>query len=139
MLVSDSTSDDKPARPGSAAEAGPPLPQEQEKQQHITSDSSEDGNNADIEAEPDHGQEQSKGLDSEKTVDGPPLSRHASSFAHSTAVVPRAERRGLLGRFAVIPEIECSYEYKKGTKWMITAIVALAGAAAPMGSGIFMR
>ncbi|KAL2258185.1 hypothetical protein VTK26DRAFT_8614 [Humicola hyalothermophila] len=140
MVVSDSSSDDNSARPEpeSVPEPGPPRTRDQENKQVVTSDSSDDENNAEIETEPHQGRKQSEGADPEKSADGPPLSRRASSFAHSNAVVPRAERRGLLGRFAVIPEIENSYEYKKATKWMITLIVALAGAAAPMGSGIFM-
>jgi hypothetical protein len=61
-----------------------------------------------------------------------------SSYTNTRAV-PRSQRRGLLGRVALIPEVENPYEYKTSTKWTITAIVALAAAAAPMGSGIFMR
>ncbi|KAM7198006.1 Major facilitator superfamily domain containing protein [Rhypophila sp. PSN 637] len=63
--------------------------------------------------------------------------RRSSSFARSAVVIPRGERRGLLGRFAIIPEVEDPYHYNRNTKWMITAIVALAAAAAPFGSGIF--
>ncbi|KAK3370297.1 major facilitator superfamily domain-containing protein [Podospora didyma] len=63
--------------------------------------------------------------------------RRASSFARASRVIPRAERRGLFGRFTIIPEIESPVDYKNGTKWAVTAIVAMAAAAAPMGSGIF--
>ncbi|KAK3325596.1 major facilitator superfamily domain-containing protein [Apodospora peruviana] len=64
--------------------------------------------------------------------------RRSSSFApNQCVVVPRAKRRGLLGRFAIIPEVESPYEYTNRTKWMITAIVALAAGAGPFGSGIF--
>ncbi|KAK3327325.1 major facilitator superfamily domain-containing protein [Cercophora scortea] len=66
-----------------------------------------------------------------------PLRRISSTFTRTTSVVPRARRRGLFGSLAVIPEVESPYEYKNSTKWCITAIVALAAAAAPMGSGIF--
>jgi hypothetical protein len=55
------------------------------------------------------------------------------------SIVPRSKRRGLLGRFAIIPEVERPHEYGNGTKWAITAIVALAAAAAPVGSAIFYR
>ncbi|KAK3989282.1 hypothetical protein QBC44DRAFT_87936 [Cladorrhinum sp. PSN332] len=64
--------------------------------------------------------------------------RRMSSFSHSNSIIPRPERRGLFGSFAVIPEIEWPYDYKTSTKWTITAIVALAAAGAPMGSGIFL-
>ncbi|KAK3403065.1 major facilitator superfamily domain-containing protein [Sordaria brevicollis] len=62
----------------------------------------------------------------------------SSSWAHTPCVVPRSNRRGLLARFAFIPEVERPVEYKNKTKWMITAIVALAAAGAPFGSGIFL-
>ncbi|KAH8912039.1 MFS general substrate transporter [Coniochaeta sp. PMI_546] len=67
----------------------------------------------------------------------PQSSRASSIFSRSQTVVPRAHRRGLLGRFAVIPEIERPPEYTTKTKWIITAIIALAAAAAPIGAGIF--
>ncbi|KAK3685448.1 major facilitator superfamily domain-containing protein [Podospora appendiculata] len=65
------------------------------------------------------------------------LRRISSTFTRATSVIPRARRRGLFGSLAIIPEVESPYEYKNSTKWCITAIVALAAAAAPMGSGIF--
>ena len=67
-------------------------------------------------------------------------SRSSSVRSRALSVVPRSSRRGLLGRFAfIIPEVERPYEYKNSTKWFITLIVALAAAAAPMGSAIFLR
>jgi hypothetical protein len=69
----------------------------------------------------------------------PHSSRASSIFSRSPTVVPRAQRRGLFGRFAVIPEIERPHEYTTHTKWTITAIIALAAAAAPIGAGIFYR
>ena len=69
-----------------------------------------------------------------------PLSSRASSvFSRTGAVVPRAQRRGLLGRFTVIPELERPQEYTGKTKWAITACIALEAAAAPIGAGIFYR
>ena len=53
--------------------------------------------------------------------------------------VPRSQRRGLLGRFALIAEVQDPYGYSNNLKWFITFIVAFAGAAAPMGSSIFFR
>jgi len=65
---------------------------------------------------------------------------HTSSMrSRPILTVPRSKRRGLLGRCAIIPEVERPHEYKNGTKWTITAIIALAAAAAPMGSAIFYR
>ncbi|KAK4131122.1 MFS general substrate transporter [Trichocladium antarcticum] len=135
MAVSDHTSHDKPARPTPAAEPDPPRRQERpdgraDTEKPVTSDS---GKHAAAVLE--QGQEQPQ----DSTLENRPLSRHASdSFARTIAVVPRAERRGLLGRFALIPEIEKPHEYRNSTKWMVTAIVALAAAGAPMGSGIFL-
>lgn len=67
-----------------------------------------------------------------------PVSTRASSIFGAN-VIPRKERRGLFGSFTIVPEIERPYDYTPKTKWTITAIVALAAAAAPMGSGIFYR
>ena len=144
MAVSDHTSHDKPVRAEPVAEPDPPRRQEREdagtdNEKPVTPYSSEDGHDANIEAEVDQGQEQPRVLAPEKSADCPPLSRHTSSFAYTNTVVPRAERRGLLGRFAIIPEIEQPHEYKNSTKWMITLIVSLAAAGAPMGSGIILR
>lgn len=151
--VDESTSDDKPARAEPAAVSDPPCPGQEarrgpgvvvtnpvdvtQKERLAPVDSSEDENGDAIErlglrqGEPDV-------LDHEKTASSRPQSRHASSFAH-TDVVPRSQRRGLLGRFTLIPEVERPYEYKNNTKWTITAVVALAAAGGPMGSGIFLR
>ena len=150
MAVGEGVPDDKPARPESAAAPLPPRPDREEpegaatdrvhaggKEQPAISCSSDDGNYETVE-EHAEGQEEPDCLHREKTAGSRPPSRHASSFAH-TDVIPRSRRRGLLGRLALIPEVEQPYEYKTGTKWTITAIVALAAAAAPMGSGIFYR
>ena len=69
----------------------------------------------------------------------PQSSRASSIFSRSQTVIPRAQRRGLFGSWAVIPEIERPHEYTTKTKWTITAIIALAAAAAPIGAGIFYR
>lgn len=52
--------------------------------------------------------------------------------------VPKAQRRGLLARVAIIAEVEDPKHYARRTKWFITFVVAVAGAAAPMGSGIIL-
>ncbi|PNS19180.1 Quinidine resistance protein 1 [Sphaceloma murrayae] len=61
------------------------------------------------------------------------LSR-ASSIRREPITVPRSQRRGLLARFALIPEVENPYDLPNKTKWTITVVVALSAAAAPMGS-----
>jgi hypothetical protein len=53
--------------------------------------------------------------------------------------LPRSERRGLFARFAVVAEVTNPYDYKNQTKWCITAIIAMAAAAAPVGSAIILR
>lgn len=66
-------------------------------------------------------------------------SKPSSVHSRLVTVVPRSKRRGLLAKFAIIPEVERPYDYKNSTKWLITLLVALAAAAAPMGSSIFFR
>jgi hypothetical protein len=66
-------------------------------------------------------------------------SKPASVLSRTLSVVPRSKRRGLLGRLSIIPEVDRPYDYANCTKWLITLVVALAGAAAPLGSAIFLR
>ncbi len=65
--------------------------------------------------------------------------RPPSRVSVAMSIIPRNKRRGLFGRFAMLPEIEHPYEYPNKTKWLITLIVALAGAAAPFAGNIFYR
>ncbi|KAK4246762.1 hypothetical protein C7999DRAFT_32821 [Corynascus novoguineensis] len=151
MPITESTSDGQPARPapadGSAAPCPDPehpgagaVPRNKEhagaKEHHVMSESSEDEND-DITRESSHDQQNRGAPNFEKTPSSRAQSRRSSTFAN-TSTVPRAQRRGLLGRLTLIPEVDQPYEYKNSTKWTITAIVALAAAAAPMGSGIFL-
>ena len=53
--------------------------------------------------------------------------------------VPRSQRRGLFGRFAILAEIEEPKHYSRRVKWYITFVVALAAIAAPLGSTILFR
>jgi multidrug resistance protein len=84
--------------------------------------------------------------ESENDVESTPphLHRHVtnSSSVRSSSfyppIVPLHERRGLLARFAIVPETTQTYLYPRRTKWMITFTVAAAAAAAPMGSAIIM-
>lgn len=64
-------------------------------------------------------------------------SKSSSVRSRPLTIVPRSKRRGLLGRFALIPEVGRPYDYSNKTKWLITLVVALAAAAAPLGSAIF--
>ena len=77
-------------------------------------------------------------------IDTRPSLKHAQSRASSArskalSVVPRSKRRGLLARFTLVPEIAHPPDYKSSTKWCLTFIVALATAAAPLGSTIVYR
>ena len=66
-------------------------------------------------------------------------SKTSSVRSRPLSIVARHKRRGLLARFALIPEVDRPYDYKRSTKWLITLIIALAAAAAPIGSAIMMR
>lgn len=66
-------------------------------------------------------------------------SRASSAHSRPLSIVPRSKRRGFLGSLTIVPEVENPYDYKKSTKWGLTFIVALATAAAPLGSTIFYR
>ncbi|KAK3678949.1 hypothetical protein LTR78_001402 [Recurvomyces mirabilis] len=52
--------------------------------------------------------------------------------------VPRSERRGMLARFCIFAEVTEPYDYTRPKKWMITFIIACAGAVAPMGSSLIL-
>jgi multidrug resistance protein len=65
------------------------------------------------------------------------LSR-TTSVIPDAVLIPRAQRRGLLARFTLIPEVENPYHYTRNTKWLITFVVAFCAMAAPMGSAIVM-
>ncbi len=66
-------------------------------------------------------------------------SQSSSQRSRPMSIIPRSKRRGFLGRFTVIPEVGRPHEYANSTKWTITFIIAIAAAAAPMGSAIFYR
>lgn len=52
--------------------------------------------------------------------------------------IPKSQRRGLLGRFTLVAEVEDPKDYARSTKWYITFVVALAAVAAPLGSAIIL-
>ena len=68
-----------------------------------------------------------------------PVSRTSSARSRALTIVPRHRRRGLLARFALVPEVERPYDYRNSTKWGITATISFATVAAPLGSSIFYR
>lgn len=61
-----------------------------------------------------------------------------SELGRDPEIVPRADRRGLLARWSLLPEITEPKDYPRRTKWIITAIAALAGMASPMGTAIVL-
>ncbi|EKD13889.1 uncharacterized protein L3040_005498 [Drepanopeziza brunnea f. sp. 'multigermtubi'] len=65
-------------------------------------------------------------------------SKASSTRSRALTLVTRAKRRGLLARLTLVPEVERPYEYKNSTKWFITFQVAIAAAAAPIGSAIIL-
>jgi multidrug resistance protein len=60
------------------------------------------------------------------------------SIRKDAVIVPRGERRGLFAKLAVIAEVTEPHDYTNKRKWMITFVVAVAAAAAPMGSSIIL-
>ncbi|KAH9821978.1 Major Facilitator Superfamily (MFS) transporter [Teratosphaeria destructans] len=61
-----------------------------------------------------------------------------SSVKQDAVKLPMAERRGLLVRLCVMAEVDNPYAYTRRKKWTITFIIAVAGAAAPMGSSLVL-
>ncbi|KAK3319474.1 major facilitator superfamily domain-containing protein [Cercophora scortea] len=51
--------------------------------------------------------------------------------------IPLSQRRGLFAFLEIIPEVTDPYQYSTGKKWLMTAIVALAGTTSSTGSSIF--
>jgi len=76
-------------------------------------------------------------IDRPRSARPQPPSR-SSSIYREAIKVPRGERRGLLARVTVIAEVDEPKDLANKTKWMITAVVAIAAAAAPMGSSIIL-
>ena len=63
----------------------------------------------------------------------------ASIFSQTQQPIPRSQRRGLLGRFTIIPEVADPRDYNDSTKWVMTSVVALAAATSSTGSSISYR
>jgi multidrug resistance protein len=75
---------------------------------------------------------------SSKAKNRPATLSRTTSVLPDAILVPRTQRRGLLARFTLIPEVENPYHYTRKTKWFLTFIVAFCAMAAPMGSAIVM-
>ncbi|KAI1336732.1 major facilitator superfamily domain-containing protein [Xylariaceae sp. FL0016] len=60
----------------------------------------------------------------------------ASSIRRPANHIPMSERRGLFAVLSLVPEVDRPFDYSHAVKWTLTAFVALAAAAAPMGSAI---
>lgn len=75
---------------------------------------------------------------SEKTEHRPTALSRTTSVMPEAVIITRAQRRGLLARFTLIPEVENPYHYARNTKWFLTFIIAFCAMAAPMGSAIVM-
>lgn len=61
-----------------------------------------------------------------------------SSQDYESLKVPKDKRRGLLAKVAIVSEVQEPKHHARKTKWIITFVVAIAGAAAPMGSSIIL-
>lgn len=73
----------------------------------------------------------------EKAVE---VQRQASTRSQAgVKKVPVSERHGLLGKICLLYEAEDPKAYPHKIKWFITLTVALAAAAAPLGSSILLR
>jgi len=68
----------------------------------------------------------------------PVILARTTSVLPDAAIVPRSQRRGILARFAFIPEVENPIHYTRKTKWFLTFIIAFCAMAAPLGSAIVM-
>lgn len=75
----------------------------------------------------------------EKDVESSVPPNRQGSIRRQAIKVPRAKRRGLLGRFSIIAEVEEPKDYPRRTKWFITFVVGIAALAAPLGSTIIFR
>ncbi|OQE10357.1 hypothetical protein PENVUL_c004G07436 [Penicillium vulpinum] len=62
---------------------------------------------------------------------------NVSAIEPEIVVVPRSERRGLLGRFSLVPEITNPRDYGNGIKWAMTVVVSFAAITSSTGSSIF--
>ncbi|KAL9128178.1 MAG: hypothetical protein Q9175_007582, partial [Cornicularia normoerica] len=68
---------------------------------------------------------------------GLPSPTYGISTSTTLTIVPKAKRRGLLGRLTLIPELENSIKYSRSIKWFITITVSAGAAIITTGENIF--
>lgn len=124
---------EKPEAPASL----PPQLQPGRDQKHGADEKALGGADAVSPAENDRGGDND--VDAEAAKPERVQSARPSMRAPTYVVVPRSQRRGLLARLTILPEIDRPYEYPDSTKWCITTFTAIAACIAPMGSAIFYR
>ena len=101
----------------------------QDLEEKIEVVSSQDGSQPELEHAANQSETQQRDLEIVRTETKDPM----------PVPVPRSQRRGLFGRFTLVAEVEEPKHYSRRTKWYITFVVALAAAAAPLGSAIIFR
>ena len=74
----------------------------------------------------------------ERPVSSSQVTNDVTSDEEEDFIVNKKSRRGLIAALAVISEVTDPRKYSRKTKWTITMIVALAAAAAPLGSTIVL-
>lgn len=125
----------------SAVPSEPRIPEQEEKEADITALEPKDD---EISIAPSHATATTRSDVDDSDRHLPTPVRPPATLTRTTSVIPEAVvieprfRRGLLARFALIPEVQNSHHYTRKTKWFITTIVAFCAMAAPMGSAIVM-
>ncbi|OTB01881.1 hypothetical protein M426DRAFT_265408 [Hypoxylon sp. CI-4A] len=101
---------------------------------------SKDGDVFESAGEQEKGIEHGDGLKkaaSKRESQSEPGTQPPSTSPRRAQSVPRSQRRGLFGRFTLIPEVTNPHDYNNSIKWMMTIVVALSAATSSMGSSIF--
>ena len=80
--------------------------------------------------------ETAKTKDSPSTLEAQRPHTPPESNVEPVVKIPRSQRRGILGRFTLVAEVDRPRDLPRSKKWFITWIVAMAALVAPMGSAI---
>ncbi|OKL63907.1 hypothetical protein UA08_00615 [Talaromyces atroroseus] len=67
-----------------------------------------------------------------------PVVRRITTELGPPVTVPRLKRRGLFAQVTLIAEVDNAKTYPRKTRWFLTAVAAVGGVAAPLGSSIFL-
>lgn len=85
-------------------------------------------------------------ISSDSSSDGLPTNKTPTVMADSEKAAPpaqilvdRSQRRGFLPQLTLVPELQDPRTYSNSTKWLLTSLVAVAGAMSSTGSSIFYR